>query len=82
MICREVVELMTDYLEDALSPDDRARFEAHIAGCDGCTAYLEQLRKTIRITGRMDTDEPIPDAVQAELTQAFRNWRSGKDQAL
>ena len=44
MNCRQVVELMTDYLEGALSAIDRARFEQHIAGCDGCTAYLAQMR--------------------------------------
>ena len=57
--CREMVELVTDYLEDALPGTERARFEAHIAGCDGCTAYLEQMRATIALTGRL-TEEQIP----------------------
>ena len=76
MICRDVVELMTDYLEGALSPPERARFEDHLAGCDGCTAYLEQLRATMRITGRIAADEPIPEHLQAELTRAFKGWSS------
>lgn len=77
MTCREVVELMTDYLEGALSARDRARFEEHIAGCDGCTAYLAQLQTTRRIMGRL-ADEPVPAVVEKELREAFRSWRSPK----
>ena len=62
MICRDVVELMTDYLEGTLTPADQARFEAHIAGCDGCHAYLEQMRTTLKVTGRIAAmAEPIPE---------------------
>ncbi|MFI5091165.1 MAG: anti-sigma factor family protein [Terriglobales bacterium] len=75
MKCREMVELMTDYLEGTLSPADRARFEEHIAGCDGCTAYLEQLRATRKVLGKL-ADEPIPEPVKAELLKAFKNWKS------
>jgi anti-sigma factor RsiW len=77
MKCRDVVELMTDYLEGALSAADRARFEEHIAGCDGCRAYLEQLRETRTVAGKL-ASEPVPDSLQAELLNAFRDWRSGK----
>jgi len=75
MKCRDVVELMTDYLEGALSPADVARFEDHIAGCDGCRAYLEQMRTTRRLTGRL-ADEPMPQPLRDELVAAFRTWRS------
>jgi anti-sigma factor RsiW len=75
MKCRDVVELMTDYLEGALSAADVARFEEHIAGCDGCRAYLEQMRVTRRLTGRL-ADEPVPSALREELVAAFRTWRS------
>jgi anti-sigma factor RsiW len=75
MNCRKVVELMTAYLDGALSPADRARFEEHIAGCDGCTAYLAQLRMTMRVVGRL-AEEPIPEPIQRELVDAFRSWRS------
>jgi anti-sigma factor RsiW len=74
MRCREVVELMTDYLEGALSPADVARFEAHLAGCDGCRAYLEQMRTTRRLAGRLG-DEPVPEELRRELEAAFRDWR-------
>jgi anti-sigma factor RsiW len=76
MRCREVVELMTDYLEGALSPSDARRFEEHIAGCDGCRAYLEQMRTTRRLTGRL-ADEPVPAELQRELMTAFEGWRRG-----
>jgi anti-sigma factor RsiW len=73
--CRQVVELMTEYLEDALSALDRARFEEHIAGCDGCRAYLAQVRTTKKVVGKL-ADEPIPEPLEAELVKAFRDWRS------
>lgn len=77
MKCREVVELMTDYLEGALSEADRRRFEAHIADCAGCREYLAQLRSTIRVAGRLN-DEPVPPELEAELIRAFRNWTRPK----
>ena len=77
MNCRQVVELMTDYLEGALSPVERARFEEHIAGCDGCRAYLQQLRTTRRVLGRL-ADEPVPADVERDLLEAFRSWRSSR----
>ncbi|HXI94967.1 MAG TPA: zf-HC2 domain-containing protein [Candidatus Acidoferrum sp.] len=77
MNCRQVVELMTDYLEGALSPVERARFDEHIAGCDGCRAYLEQLRMTRRVLGRL-ADEPVPADVERDLLEAFRSWRSSR----
>jgi anti-sigma factor RsiW len=49
MNCRELVELVTAYLDGALPADVRAAFEAHLAECPGCAAYLEQMRTTIRI---------------------------------
>ncbi|HEV8564080.1 MAG TPA: zf-HC2 domain-containing protein [Actinomycetota bacterium] len=75
--CREMVELMTDYLEEAMSPETRGRFEEHLAACDGCTNYLGQLREAIRATGTL-TEEQIPAHQKDELLQAFRDWhRSG-----
>jgi anti-sigma factor RsiW len=74
MNCRQVVELMTDYIEGTLGVADRARFEEHIAGCDGCRAYLAQMRLTRMIVGRL-ADVPIPELVEHELLETFRNWR-------
>ncbi len=75
MKCREMVELMTEYLEGALSPRDHERFEEHIAGCDGCRAYLEQMRATRRAVNKL-ADEPIPEHIQEELLKAFRSWKA------
>ena len=75
MTCREVVELMTDYLDGALSAADRARFEHHLTGCDGCTAYLAELRTARMLMGRVAV-EPVPEPLKAELMNAFRNWKS------
>jgi predicted anti-sigma-YlaC factor YlaD len=74
--CREVVEILGDYLEGAMAPEDRARLEEHLAECDGCTSYLEQLRTTIRLSGRLP-EAPVPPATMAPLLEAFRAWRGG-----
>jgi anti-sigma factor RsiW len=74
--CREVVELLCDYLEGAMAPDDRLRLEEHLAGCDGCTAYLEQLRVTMRLSGRLP-EEAVSQEAMAPLLEAFRGWRRG-----
>ena len=73
LTCHEVVDIITDYLEDALSPADRRRVEEHLAICDGCTTYLEQMRETIRLTGIL-TEEQIPEEQKQELLEAFRTW--------
>jgi len=72
--CNELVELVTDYLEGSMPADERARFEEHISGCEGCTAYLEQFRITIRLTGMLTEEQIAPDA-RAALLDAFRDWR-------
>ena len=71
--CRQMVELVTEYLEDRLDIDDRLRFESHIAVCGPCRAYLRQMRETIRLTGML-TEEQIPQEQKADLLEAFRSW--------
>lgn len=71
--CQELVELVTAYLEGALAPEDAARFEQHISGCDGCSAYLEQMRAAIRLAGRL-TPEAVPPEAERALLSAFRSW--------
>jgi anti-sigma factor RsiW len=73
--CQELVELVTEYLEDALPPEDRARFEAHIEPCDGCRTYLEQIRTTVALAGRL-TPERLDPAAEAALLGAFREWHA------
>jgi anti-sigma factor RsiW len=70
LVCQELVELVTDYLDGALSPPDRARFEAHIADCEGCTRYVEQIRTTIAVGGATRALEHPPE--MAALLAAFR----------
>jgi anti-sigma factor RsiW len=72
--CHEVVELVTDYLEDTLSRDDRRAFEHHLAGCDGCTNYLDQMRETIRLTGRLSAEALEPE-LRAQILDAFGSLR-------
>ena len=72
--CQELVELVTAYLDDALPALDRARFEVHITGCDGCAGYLEQIKVTIALTGRL-VPEQLDPAAKATLLDAFRDWR-------
>ena len=72
--CQELVELVTDYLEGVLDERDRTAFERHLAGCDGCTEYVEQLRATIRVTGMLTLDDLSTEAEDV-LLQAFRDWR-------
>ena len=73
--CRELTELVTDYLEGALPPAEKSRFEDHLAECGNCEIYLEQIRATIRVSGTLTPDELTPDAEEA-LLQAFRGWKS------
>ncbi len=72
--CRELVELVTDYLEGMLSPGERTRFELHLAACPGCAVYLRQLRETLGAAGRLSGDS-IPPETKDRLLAAFRSWR-------
>ena len=73
MSCRELVELVTDYLEGALDPGAQQRFEAHLRICDGCVAYVEQMRTTGRILGRIP-EESLPPDIRDRLLMVFRGW--------
>ncbi len=76
VVCREAVELVTDYLEGALSARDRARLEAHLADCPHCTEYLRQMRVTIDALGRVEPESLSPDA-RDELVALYRRWQAG-----
>ena len=75
MTCQELVELVTEYLEGALSDLDRTRFEEHIALCPMCQVHLEQLRVTMRELGSL-REQDIDPAVLAEMQERFRTWRA------
>ena len=72
--CQQVVELVTDYLEGALSRRDRRRFDHHLAGCPHCTAYLEQMRETLRLTGQLVPEDLSPE-MQSEFGEIYERWR-------
>ena len=78
LVCQQVVELVTDYLEGALSRSERRRFEAHLADCEHCTEYLEQMRATIRLTGRLQAEDLTPE-MREEFSTLYRRWRDGAD---
>jgi hypothetical protein len=73
--CRGLVELVTDYLDGALAPEERARFQAHVAGCPGCDRYLEQIRATIALAGASAELDRSPEV--SGLLAAFRDWHRG-----
>ncbi len=74
MPCQELVEVVTEYLEDTLPPADRVRFEEHLQQCPPCRVYLAQMRQTIQALGRLP-QEAISRDGQRGLLQAFRNWK-------
>jgi anti-sigma factor RsiW len=73
--CQQVVELISDYLEGALSPRETRRLEHHLAGCPHCSAYLAQMRETLRLTGRL-VPEDLSTEMQREFSDVYRRWRA------
>lgn len=77
LTCQELVELVTEFVEGTLSGSELERFEQHLVYCGPCTAHVEQMRETIRVTGALREDDLDP-AVADELLEAFRGWREGQ----
>jgi anti-sigma factor RsiW len=77
LVCQQVVDLVTDYLEDRLSRADRRRFDAHLAGCPHCTEYLAQLRATIVLTGQI-TPADFTSPMRAEMITLYRRWQQAQ----
>lgn len=75
MPCKELVELVSEYIEGRLPPADAERFEAHLEICAGCTNYLEQMRETIDALGHLPEESITPEA-REQLLDAFRDWRA------
>ncbi len=76
LVCQQAVELVTDYLEGALSRRDRRRFESHLGACPNCRAYLEEISTTIQLAGAMEPHD-LTSAARADLIELYRRWRSG-----
>ena len=75
IVCRQAVEMVSDYIENALPGDDRQRYERHLAGCQDCTEYLAQMRETIRLAGRLSPSDMSPEMRDA-FADVFRRWRA------
>jgi anti-sigma factor RsiW len=78
LVCQEMVELVTEYIEGTLSRSRRRRFEAHLADCENCTEYLRQMRTTIRLTGSLGAED-MTAAMREELTELYRRWRAEEE---
>jgi anti-sigma factor RsiW len=76
LACIELVEVITDYLEGAMPARKRRLLEQHLTACDGCTAYVEQMRRTIETAGRLRAED-IPPELSERLLLAFESWKSG-----
>ncbi len=76
LTCQEFVELVTEYLDGALGPVDRERFEAHLAQCPGCDMYVDQMRETAEIAGKLEEDH-LAEPARSTLLEAFRTWKRG-----
>ena len=74
MNCKELVELITDYIEDMLPPDERRRFEEHLATCSGCRNYLQQMQTTIKVTGKL-TEDALKGKARKDLLNVYRKWK-------
>ena len=74
MTCKELVDLITEYLDGALSAADRRRFEQHLDRCSYCRLYMEQMRQTISAVGHL-SEESIPDDAMTLLLRVFDDWK-------
>jgi predicted anti-sigma-YlaC factor YlaD len=75
LMCRDVTELVTDFIEGRMGWWNRLRFQLHLGMCRHCREYLRQVRSTVRMTGSLPSEPPPPE-VEAELLRRFKTWRS------
>jgi len=74
--CRDVVEILSDYLDGALDGPTAQAVETHLAACEGCDRALAQLRETVRVTGMLSEDQ-LTEEQRSTLLEAFRGWDRG-----
>lgn len=79
IVCKQLVELVTDYFDDTLSPRQRELLEEHLKSCSGCRNYIEQMRETIRLTGTVGEAE-VPTGVRNQLLDIFRQCKGSQPQ--
>jgi primosomal protein N'' len=73
--CQEMIEVVTNYLESALPPNEQERFERHLSYCAGCSTYVDQMRETITQTGKVPREESLPPTLREEIVAQFRAWK-------
>ena len=76
LTCKELVELVTEYVEGSLAPQEKRQFEEHLDLCPGCRTYVAQMRQTIELLGRL-TEEDIHPRARQDLLRLFRQWKDG-----
>jgi predicted anti-sigma-YlaC factor YlaD len=76
LTCRELVALLTDYLEGSLSLGDRVRFQLHLGMCTNCRAYLRQMRQTVGVLQKLPPEEAVPPGVRQDLLRRFQGWKA------
>lgn len=76
--CKQITDLVTEYVDGALPADERLAFEQHVAICPPCRAYFAQMRKVVRVAGSLQEDD-LPEDVRASLLNAFRDWKHGRE---
>lgn len=75
LTCQQLVELVTEYLEGAMDSTTQERFATHIALCRPCEEYVDQVRLTIGLLGRLDSDQANTYNPPPKLLEIFRGWR-------
>jgi anti-sigma factor RsiW len=75
LTCQEIVELVTDYLDEAMPDEERQRFERHLSYCPGCVTYVDQIRETIRATGKVPREDTLSPELRAGLLAQFKRWQ-------
>ena len=73
--CQEMIEVVTNYLDGALPPEEQQRFERHLSYCAGCSTYVDQMRETIRQTGIVPREESLPPELREGIIAQFRTWK-------
>ena len=75
--CKDLTEVLTEYLEGTMAPEDRAVLEAHLLLCEGCATYVEQMRQVLRTVHALQVDE-VEATAPDSLLEAFRAWKRGE----
>jgi anti-sigma factor (TIGR02949 family) len=71
--CVDFVEVVTEWLEGAMSEERRSEVEEHLAICPHCLEYVGQMRATTRLLRQL-ADDDAPDDSHQRLLRAFRSW--------